>query len=223
MTQRTHLTPQDPDLFMSRARNRPIFTEGDVSGAIYQVESGCIRLQKLCENGRRCILTFCYPGDVFGLGAHGPADVDAEAVCTSRVSRLGKSKLARMMQGEPERAMLLLDAAYGGQDQVAEHVVIISYAQAEQKLAWFLLKLNERVGQAIGDQRIVELPMMRADIADYLGMTFETVSREMTKLRDAGTISGHGLRRFSIVRPMVLAALAQGTGLARGAQQDLVH
>ena len=223
MIPRTHLAPQDLDLFMSRARNRPIFTEGDDSGAIYQVESGCIRLQKLCENGRRCILSFCYPGDVFGLGAHGPLDVDAEAVCTSRVSKLGKSKLARMMQGEPERAMMLLDAAYGGQDQVAEHVVIISYAHAEQKLAWFLLKLNERLGQAIGDQRIVELPMMRADIADYLGMTFETVSREMTKLCDAGTISLHGLRRFTITRPAVLAALAQGNGITRTTNNDVAR
>jgi CRP/FNR family transcriptional regulator, nitrogen fixation regulation protein len=208
MVQRTHLTPQDLDLFMSRARNRPVFSEGDRSGAIYQVESGCIRLQKLSENGRRCILTFCYPGDVFGLGAHGPTDVDAEAVCTSRVSRLGQGKLVRMLQGEPERAMSLMDAAYGGQDHVAEHVVIISYAQAEQKLAWFLTKLGQRLGQTIGDQRIVELPMMRADIADYLGMTFETVSREMTKLRDAGIIRLVGLRRFAILRPVTLEALA---------------
>ncbi len=216
MTPRTHLTPNDLDLFMSRARNRPIFSEGDIGGAIYQVESGCIRLQKLCENGRRCILTFCYPGDVFGLGAHGPHDVDAEAVCTSRVSRVGQAKLARIMQGEPDRAMMLLDAAYGGQDHVAEHVVIISYAQAEQKLAWFLSKLGERLGQTIGGQLMVELPMMRADIADYLGMTFETVSREMTKLRDAGIIRLVGLRRFTIVRPMALEALAHGNSICNG-------
>jgi CRP/FNR family transcriptional regulator, nitrogen fixation regulation protein len=215
MTPRTQLTPNDLDLFMSRGRNRPVFSEGDVGGAIYQVESGCIRLQKLSENGRRCILTFCYPGDVFGLGTHGPHDVDAEAVCTSRVSRVGQGKLARMLQGEPERAMSLIDAAYGGQDHVAEHVVIISYAQAEQKLAWFLVKLGERMGQTIGGKRLVELPMMRADIADYLGMTFETVSREMTKLRETGIIELVGLRRFTIVRPMALQDLAHASDTGR--------
>jgi CRP-like cAMP-binding protein len=215
LTHRAYLTPNDLDLFMSRARNRPIFSEGDASGAIYQVESGCIRLQKLCENGRRCILTFCYPGDVFGLGTHGPQEVDAEAVCTSRVSRLAQGKLARMMQGETARAMSLIDAAYGGQDHMAEHVVIISYAQAEQKLAWFLLKLAQRLGQTIGDQRMADLPMMRADIADYLGMTFETVSREMTKLRDAGIIRLVGLRRFTILRPLTLKALAHAGEIGR--------
>jgi CRP/FNR family transcriptional regulator, nitrogen fixation regulation protein len=215
MTPRTQLTPNDLDLFMSRGRNRPVFSEGDAGGAIYQVESGCIRLQKISENGRRCILTFCYPGDVFGLGTHGPHDVDAEAVCTSRVSRVGQSKLARMLQGEPERAMSLMDAAYGGQDHVAEHVVIISYAQAEQKLAWFLVKLGERIGQTIGGNRLVELPMMRADIADYLGMTFETVSREMTKLRETGIIELVGLRRFTIIRPMALQNLAHASDISR--------
>jgi CRP-like cAMP-binding protein len=208
MTPKAHTTPTDFDLFMSRARNRPVFSEGDVGGAIYQVESGCIRLQKLSENGRRCILTFCYPGDVFGLGTHGPHDVDAEAVCTSRVSRVGQNKLARMLQGEPKRAMSLMDAAYGGQDHDAEHVVIISFAQAEQKLAWFLVKLGKRLGQIIGGKQIVEVPMMRADIADYLGMTFETVSREMTKLRENGIIELVGLRRFTIKKPNVLEDLA---------------
>jgi CRP/FNR family transcriptional regulator, nitrogen fixation regulation protein len=215
MTPRPHLTPTDLDLFMSRARNRPVFSEGDSGGAIYQVESGCIRLQKLSENGRRCILTFCYPGDVFGLGTHGPHDVDAEAVCTSRVSRVGQNKLARMLQGEPERAMSLMDAAYGGQDHDAEHVVIISFAQAEQKLAWFLVKLGERLGQTIGGKRLVELPMMRADIADYLGMTFETVSREMTKLRETGIIELVGLRRFTIIRQLALQNLAHANDVSR--------
>lgn len=215
MTPRTQLTPNDLDLFMNRGRNRPVFSEGDVGGSIYQVESGCIRLQKLSENGRRCILTFCYPGDLFGLGTHGPHDVDAEAVCTSRVSRIGQSRLARMMQGDPDRAILLMDAAYGGQDHVAEHIVIISYAQAEQKLAWFLVKLGERMGQTIGGKRLVGLPMMRADIADYLGVTFETVSREMTKLRENGIIELVGLRRFTIIRPTALQNLAHASDIDR--------
>ncbi len=213
MPSKAHLSPNDLDHFMSRARNRPVFSEGDVAGAIYQVESGCIRLQKLCENGRRCILSFCYPGDLFGLGSHGPQDVGAEAVCTSRISRLGQAKLARLLQDEPERALLLMDAAYGGRDQAAEHVVIVSYAQAEQKLAWFLMKLGQRLGQTIGGERLVDLPMMRADIADYLGMTFETVSREITKLRETGVIKLVGLRRFTIARPLVLETLAHASEL----------
>lgn len=202
------LQTSDLDLFMSRPRNRPFFSEGDPSGAIYQVESGCVRLQKMTEGGRRCVLSFCYPGDVFGLGTHGPEQVDAEAACASRVSRLGQSGLQRMLQAEPVRAMKVIDAAYGGQEPGSEHVVMISFAPAEQKLAWFLASLGQRLGQSIGGELLVDLPMMRADIADHLGMTFETVSREMTKLRDLQIIDLLGLRKFKIQRAAVLQSLA---------------
>lgn len=202
------LQTSDLDLYLSRPRNRPFFSEGDPSGAIYQVESGCIRLQKMTEGGRRCVLSFCYPGDVFGLGTHGPEQVDAEAVCSSRVARLGHLGLQRMLQSEPARAMKVIDAAYGGQEAGSEHVVMISFAPAEQKLAWFLDNLGHRLGQSIGDELFVDLPMMRADIADHLGMTFETVSREMTKLRDLQIIDLLGLRKFKIRRAAALQSLA---------------
>lgn len=208
------LQTSDLDLFMSRPRNRPFFTEGDPSGAIYQVESGCIRLQKMTEGGRRCVLSFCYPGDVFGLGTHGPEQVDAEAACASRVSRLGHLGLQRMLQAEPVRAMKVIDAAYGGQEPGGEHVVMISFAPAEQKLAWFLASLGHRLGQWIGGELLVDLPMMRADIADHLGMTFETVSREMTKLRDLQIIDLLGLRKFKIQRAAALQSLALTGSLA---------
>lgn len=202
------LQTSDLDLFMSRPRNRPFFSEGDPSGAIYQVESGCVRLQKMTEGGRRCVLSFCYPGDVFGLGTHGPDQVDAEAACASRVARLGHLGLQRMLQSEPVRAMKVIDAAYGGQEVGSDHVVMISFAPAEQKLAWFLTNLGHRLGQSIGGELFVDLPMMRADIADHLGMTFETVSREMTKLRDLQIIDLLGLRKFKIRRVAVLQTLA---------------
>ena len=208
------LQTSDLDLFMSRSRNRPFFSEGDPSGAIYQVESGCIRLQKMTEGGRRCVLSFCYPGDVFGLGTHGPEQVDAEAACASRVSRLGHLGLQRMLQSEPTRAMKVIDAAYGGQEPGSEHVVMISFAPAEQKLAWFLASLGQRLGQSVGGELLVDLPMMRADIADHLGMTFETVSREMTKLRDLKIIDLLGLRKFKIQRAAVLQSLALTGSLA---------
>lgn len=202
------LQTSDLDLFMSRPRNRPFFSEGDPSGAIYQVESGCVRLQKITEGGRRCVLSFCYPGDVFGLGTHGPEQVDAEAACASRVSRLGHLGLQRMLQAEPVRAMKVIDAAYGGQEAGSEHVVMISFAPAEQKLAWFLANLGQRLGQSVDGELLVDLPMMRADIADHLGMTFETVSREMTKLRDLQIIDLLGLRKYKIQRAAVLKSLA---------------
>ncbi|MFN8918627.1 MAG: helix-turn-helix domain-containing protein, partial [Hyphomonadaceae bacterium] len=115
---------------------------------------------------------------------------------------------------EPTRAMKVIDAAYGGQEPGSEHVVMISFAPAEQKLAWFLASLGQRLGQSVGGELLVDLPMMRADIADHLGMTFETVSREMTKLRDLKIIDLLGLRKFKIQRAAVLQSLALTGSLA---------
>lgn len=204
------LEPSELDLSMNRARNKPVFCEGDVSGAIYQVESGCIRLQKISNGGHRTVLSFCFPGDLFGLGVNGPGEVDAEAVCLTRVSRLGQTGLAKLVHGDTRRGLAVMEAACGGHEQLAEHFALISHAGAEQRFAWFLNRLGVRLGRPVGDLLCVDLPMMRADIADHLGMTFETVSRELTKLRNSKIIEVVGLRRLLVARPGALARLARG-------------
>jgi CRP/FNR family transcriptional regulator, anaerobic regulatory protein len=214
------LQPADLDLTMNRAANRPVFREGDTGGAIYQVETGCIRLQKLAVSGHRCVLAFCHPGDLFGLGLSGPAEVDAEAVCPTRVSRLGESGLARLLLSDQRRALVLMDHAYGGGDQFSQHIAMLGHAGAEQKLSWFLLRIARRLNPDISDGLCVDLPMMRTDIADHLGMTLETVSREMTKLRNTKVIELVGQRGFILTRPAALVRLARGDAITTGSHDN---
>lgn len=194
---------------LTRARNQPFFLQGDAEGAIYQVQSGCIRLQIITLGGRRCITGFRHVGDFFGLGLQGPSQVDAEAVVPSCVTKLCRNGFSALLTRHRDQGLAVLDAAYGGQEPLAQLLVTISQATAEQRLVWFLMTLGERLGVAVGSQHIVPLPMMRGDIADHLGLTFETVSREMTKLRDRGIISFNGPRQFRITAPNTLKSLAQ--------------
>jgi CRP-like cAMP-binding protein len=207
-----HLATSDLDVFMARKRNASVFREGDTVGSIYQVESGCVRIVKLCGCGQRCILRFCFPGDLFGLGSQGPDEIDAEAASDTKISKMTASRLATIMQDQPQRALAIIDAAYGGQGSQSEHFVVVSYGHADAKIAWFLNCLASRAIQAggarSGGRLVVDLPMPRRDIADHLGMKLETLSREMAKLREANMIETIGFRKIVILKPVALAQRA---------------
>lgn len=198
-----------PDHFMNRDRDRPVFCEGDAPGALYRVEGGCIRLQKTSACGQRQILSFRHTGDLFGLGPFGPTSVDAEAVCPTVVSRLSHARLSRMLQSDPDAGLAMVESAHGGQDTMAELLGLVCHASSGKRLSWFLHGLARRLGRAVGQGLSLDLPMMRLDIADHLGMTFETVSREMTKLRKTRVIDLFGPRQLIVLRPRQLALLAQ--------------
>ena len=198
-----------PDQVLSRDRDRPVFCEGDAPGPLYRVEAGCVRLQKSSSCGRRQVMAFRHPGDLFGLGAFGPGTVDAEAVCPTVVSRLSRSRLLRILQSDPDAGLAILASAHGGGDTTAELLGLVCHASSGRRLSWFLSGLARRFGQAQGRGLSVLLPMMRQDIADHLGMTFETVSREITKLRKARIIALSGPRQLTVLRPRLLASLAE--------------
>jgi CRP/FNR family transcriptional regulator, nitrogen fixation regulation protein len=207
------LSTNDLDVFMARNRNANVFREGDLVGPIYQVETGCVRIVKSCCCGQRCIMTFCFPGDLFGLGSQGPGETDAEAACDAKISKMTASRLATLMHEEPQRALAIIDAAHGGQSRHTDHFSVVSYGHASEKIAWFLCGLMRRVPQtsfgANAAHIIVDLPMSRGDIADHLGMKLETVSREVSKLKDAGIIQTIGFRKIVILKPRELSARAE--------------
>lgn len=191
----------------ARKKNQPIFRDGESARTLFQVESGCVRLQKFCTEGHRCILAFCYPGDLFGLGVQGPDECDAEATTTSRVAQISSSALNKLLQRDTARGLEIVGAAHGRSDLSAEHQLVLSCGQAEQKLAWFLGQVSHNNPVRIDDLVIARLPMSRLDIADYLNITIETVSREIGKLRDKGLIQINSVRDIAILKPAGLAAL----------------
>jgi CRP-like cAMP-binding protein len=211
VAQPMRLSTADLDSFMLRHTDANIFRESDVAGAIYQVESGCVRLVKYCACGRRCVVAFAMPGDLFGLGSQGPEEIDAEAACDTRISKLNPTGLKTLMDSEPTRALTIIDAAHGGQDHHNEHFLVVSQGHADEKVAWFLHRMTAHFSaQAKSNDHPVtfDLPMPRNDIAEHLGMKFETVSREISRLKELGIIETIGLRKIKVLKPRDLAGRA---------------
>ncbi|MCX7328996.1 MAG: Crp/Fnr family transcriptional regulator [Hyphomicrobiales bacterium] len=193
------------------ACNETLWCEGDERSHIFVVRTGAVCLSRTLPNGRRIVLDFAYPGDIIGLGAD-TQPCDAHTVQLTRLEAIPVAAFKRAVAEDPEfgrqasiQVANALSAAY-------QHVVVISKLSANERLASFLMALSRR-NEAHGlSGASVVLPMKRLDIADFLGLTIETVSRTFTRLREAGLIA---LDQHNVVvfRDLArLRALAAGEG-----------
>ena len=199
---------QDPDVRALLAQCRPgavtfyaadamIYAEGDAAGPLYLVEFGTVRICRLTADGRRQITSFCYAGDVFGLEDGAAHQSYAESVDGAGLRTLRPADSASFAQR-------LLSLALRRFARVQKHLLLLGRLSASEKMAQFLLDLLER--QNADD--IVNLPMQRNDIADYLGMTFETVSRVLRVLKDRRLIRLNSVEQIEVLDADGLAALA---------------
>jgi CRP/FNR family nitrogen fixation transcriptional regulator len=155
----------------------PIYAQGDTAGTLYLVEFGTVRVCRVTADGRRQITGFLTAGDVFGFEAGDEHDSYAESVDGAGV------RVLRTVAGqEPTAAML--QVAIRSLARTQHQLMLLGCRSANVRMAAFLNDLSER--QANDD--LVHLSMQRNDIADYLGMTFETVSRALRFLKDEGII-----------------------------------
>lgn len=172
-----------------------VFREGDPADHVYSISSGAVKLYKLLSDGRRQIIGFLFSGDMFGLGLDGGYCYTAETLIPTQLCRFTHRKLDTMMNEFPrlERKMFTITV----KDLVAaqEQMLLLGRKTAREKLATFLLKLSRRCESQGLPPSPLALPMSRADIADYLGLTIETVSRTFTQLKRENIIglpaSGH--------------------------------
>jgi CRP/FNR family transcriptional regulator, nitrogen fixation regulation protein len=165
-------------------RNVEIFGESEPAEFFYQVVSGAVRTHKMLEDGRRQIGGFYLPGEVFGLEAGEEHGFGAEAVVRSVVRVAKRSAILAMAERDPSLAQALWSAAAGGLRAAQEHMLVLGRKTAEERVATFLLDIARREDS----REIIELPMSRQDIADYLGLTIETISRTMTLLENEAAI-----------------------------------
>jgi CRP/FNR family nitrogen fixation transcriptional regulator len=175
-----------------------IYAQGEKSNGLYKVDFGAIRIYRLLADGRRQISAFHLAGEIFGFEADDTHHFFAEAICATGIRGL------RAISRQNEFASELLPIALQGLVRAQEHLLVLGRQNAVERVAAFLTDMSERQG---GLHR-VELPMSRMDIADYLGLTIETVSRVFTKLRQEGFIRLHGLRSVEIVRWQTLQEMA---------------
>jgi len=176
---------------MRFSRNSEIYGENDPADYLYQVISGSVRSYRMLEDGRRQISAFYLPGDVFGVEAGDVHLSSAEAICDAQILFVKRSAVMARAENEKDLARQLWMLTVRELQRVQEHSLAL-IKSAEERVAGFLLEMAGRYAGSTS----VELPMSRQDIADYLGLTIETVSRTFTQLVQSGAIVLESSRRI---------------------------
>ena len=168
---------------MPFSRNAEIYGENEPAEYIYKVISGTVRTYKVLNDGRRQIGAFYLPNDIFGLEVGNEHTFSAEAITDTRVVVVKRSMLMTLAGRDPGISRELLTLS-GSELRHVQTRMLLLVKSAEERVAGFLLEMAERASGG----NVVELPMTRRDIADYLGLTFETVSRTLRSLADKAAI-----------------------------------
>ena len=189
--------------------------EGDEAVSVFNVVSGCIKLYKLLPDGRCQITGFLLPGDFCGIETEGTYAYSAAAVEPTEICSMPRKKLDAVFARRPELQRRLLAIVSHELSVAQEQMLLLGRKTATERVAAFLISLSER-GKRIGwPADPIHLPMTRADIADYLGLTIETVSRTMTSLRKDGLIRLHGATEVTVpVRERLAETRHRRGGLA---------
>jgi CRP/FNR family nitrogen fixation transcriptional regulator len=176
---------------MTFPRNGEIYGEGEPADFVYKVISGTVRTYKVLADGRRQIGAFHLPGDVFGLEVGAEHGFSAEAIAASKVLVAKRSALMNLAARDSSVARELWTMTGQELARVQEHILLL-VKTAQERVVGFLFEMAAR--RPAGDT--VELPMSRQDIADYLGLTIETVSRTLTSLEHEAAIALPNSRRI---------------------------
>jgi CRP-like cAMP-binding protein len=189
-------------------RNQTIFNEGDDARYSYKVVEGSVRLCKLMSDGRRQIAEFLLPGDLFGFEAGDEHSLTAEALGDVVVMRCARSQMERISDEQPgvrKQLMLLLRRELSASQ---DHLVMLGRQTAKERVASFLIQLAERSDAGNGDA--LDVPMGRQDIADYLGLTIETVCRALSDLKTSNLIGIPNRHQVTLRNLDALQTIADG-------------
>ncbi len=187
-----------------------LFHEGDPNPYVFNVVDGAVKLYRLLPDGRRQITGFLFQGDFLGLGGRGPSSFTAEALTPLNACRFRRGDFDQLLNALPALEHRLV--ALAGDELMAaqEQIVLLGRKTARERLASFLTRLSERQVQLGGPVGHVHLPMTRLDIADYLGLTIETVSRVFTQFKTSGLIQLLPGNDVALPDPAALKALGEG-------------
>ncbi|MCC6913254.1 MAG: cyclic nucleotide-binding domain-containing protein [Rhodospirillaceae bacterium] len=174
-----------------------IFHEGDEALYFYKVLSGAVRLVKAVADGHRQICDFNLPGDLIGFSNAAEHEFTAEAIQDCTLMRYRRKDTNHLIRSDAAFACELQALTAKGLSSAYAHMVRLCHRSAHDRLAWFLLAMSDR---AENDDGWIDLPMTRVDIADYLGLAHETVSRAFTQLKKSSAIVEPTLNRIKIDR-----------------------
>lgn len=165
-----------------------LFLDGDSASHFYEVLDGFLCVYKLLPDGRRHIISFAFPGDLIALGAETRHRFSAEAIEKAQVRCIAKSNLSQTISRDPDLAQKVIGYATNELAEARDQLLTVSRRSAMERVGSFLMALSRRNAKRNEDPTTLSLPMTRLDIADYLGLTLETVSRTISKLKAMGII-----------------------------------
>jgi CRP/FNR family nitrogen fixation transcriptional regulator len=182
-----------------------IYGEKEPADYVYQVTSGAVRIYKLLSDGRRQIGAFHLVGDIFGLENRDTHRFTAEAIVDTTLQMVKRRSLENLAQRDVMVAHNLLNLTTTNLQHAEDHMLLLGRKTALERVVAFLLEMDSRLTAA----GILTLPMCRRDIADYLGLTLETVSRALSNLHDRGILGflGANQRQILLLNRQQLASL----------------
>jgi CRP/FNR family transcriptional regulator len=189
--------------------HQTLFQEGDDADSVYNITCGSVSISKSLSDGRRQITGFLGAGDFLGLNTRDAYTVSAEALTDTRVCKFPRQAFGRLMAELPNLEHRLLAVAETELAAAQEQILLLGRKTAMERIASFLLLQAERIRARGLPDNPVSLPMTRAEVADYLGLTIETVSRCFTKLRKLDVIGLPASDRVQIRQPERLKALSE--------------
>lgn len=184
-----------------------VYRYGDRLECWYGVTAGAARKFSLTSNGGRRIVDFLLPGDLFGFGMGSRHWFSVEAIAGgTAIARYPRIDVERLAEATPEIGRRIRQAAFDSINRMQSRMVLLGRASAVEKLSIFLLEMADRYRGA--STEVIPLPMSRYDIADYLAIAVETVSRSLTQLRRAGVIRLTGVRSVRVCDRALLRRIA---------------
>ena len=187
------------------SRNQEVYAEGDSADCWYKVISGTVRICKLLADGRRYISEFCFSGDGFGLDSTRERSFSAEAVGDVIVMRFPRRATEQLIDHNPALARMLHETTLRDLANAHGRMLLLGRMTAAERVATFLLDMLDRREGTTN----LDLPMSRNDIADYLGLTIETVCRTLSTFKREGLIAIPNAHRIGLLDRDALEAAAQ--------------
>ena len=191
------LRPHAASLKTRRRQQLPLIFRN--SETVYVVCSGLLALNASLPGRRRLVLGLIYPGDVFRAAfAPALANLALVTVSASNVLRLRGRQIEEMLQTEPELAQVLCDQLSKQQARIALRVATIGFLTSEGRVSAFLIELALRLGWSTFEGIAFDIPLTRADIAAYLALNPDTISRQISRLKEIGILQQWGRGRVII-------------------------
>ncbi len=186
-----------------------IFLQQEISTNLYNITEGNVKIYHLLSDGRIQIIGFLYPGDFFGAYKKGKYNYSAEAIGDVRLCVFKQEVLDKYLGKNMNLAKELLHMTSHELTLAQDRIGVLGKMNANERMARFILNISNQRARIGWQDNPISLPMTRQDIADYLGLTLETVSREITKLKTTNIIKVMNSKQFFINNKNELALICK--------------